>query len=150
MPIRTPLLYGLFLLATLAGCTQKVIVQLYPGSRLPAAEVALIRADLSASQELAGIIIRRVNGVDTLRTATPHIEVLPGPQTLRVELYKRATRNDAIADARAIHTLSFEALPGRVYQVRGKMLEGVGHVWIVDDANTYQAPARQQAESYLP
>lgn len=134
------------MLATLAvtACSQKA-VQVYLGARLPADEVALLRADLSASQDLAAIVIRRVNGVDTLRSHTPDIEVLPGPQIVRVELLKRASGDDAVSDARAFKTITFDAVAGGMYYVRGKMLDGIGRIWIVDGANAIVSSAEVSA-----
>lgn len=133
---RTPCLLVMMLTVLAAtACSQKV-VQVYLGARLPADEVALLHADLSASQDLAALSIRRVNGVDTLRARPPAIETLPGPQILRVELLRRASGDEVVSDARSFKTITFDAVAGRVYYIRGKMMDGVGHVWVVDDTQT--------------
>ena len=114
------------------ACAEKT-VQVYLGPPLPRDEVSTLRADVDSSQGLAAIAIRRVNGVDTLRAKPAEIEVLPGPQIVRVELVKRENSEDAISDARSFKTVTFDAAPGRTYYVRGKMLDGIGRVWIMDD-----------------
>ena len=35
----------------------------------------------------------------------------------------------------SINTVTFEALPGRAYSVRGKFVDGLGQVWVMDDRN---------------
>ena len=113
------------------GCAQKN-VQTYPGAKLAKDEIAILIAERSAD---ANVVIRRVNGVDTLRDRSPQIEVLPGKQIVRVEISKLGGSNDAYADTRSINTVTFEALPGRAYSVRGKFVDGLGQVWVVDDHN---------------
>jgi hypothetical protein len=124
-------LCGTLILAGVMGCAQKN-VQTYLGAKLARDEIAILTADRSAD---ANVVIRRVNGVDTLRDRSPQIEVLPGTQIVRVEVSKLGGNNDAYADTRSINTISFEALPGRAYSVRGKFVDGIGKVWIVDDRN---------------
>lgn len=134
--------YPILLLAMLYlhGCSQKVI-QVYPGVRQAQSEVAMLRADLGASQNLSSITIRRVNGVDTLHESVPEIEVLPGSLVVRVELLRRASGDDALSDARAFKTITFDAVAGRIYYLRGKMLDGIGRVWVVDDTNAMVSSA---------
>ena len=114
-----------------AGCAQKN-VQTYPGAKLAKDEVATLTAERSAD---ANVMIRRVNGVDTLRDRPPQIEVLPGKLVVRVEVSRLGGSNDAYADTHSINTISFDALPGRAYSLRGKFVDGLGQVWIVDDRN---------------
>jgi len=125
-------LCGTLVLVSALGCTQKN-VQTYLGAKLAKDEIAILTADRSAD---ANVVIRRVNGVDTLRDRPPQIEVLPGTQIVRVEVSKLGGSNDAYADTRSINTISFEALAGRAYRVRGKFVDGIGQVWVVDDRNT--------------
>jgi hypothetical protein len=124
-------LCGILVLISALGCTQKN-VQTYLGAKLAKDEIAILTADRSAD---ANVVIRRVNGVDTMRDRPPQIEVLPGTQIVRVEVSKLGGSNDAYADTRSINTITFEALPGRAYSVRGKFVDGIGQVWIVDDRN---------------
>ncbi len=119
------------LILLVAGCSQKN-VQTYPGAKLAKDEIATLTAERSAD---TNVMIRRVNGVDTLRDRPPQIEVLPGKLVVRVEVSRLGGSNDAYADARSINTISFDALPGRAYSVRGKFVDGLGQVWIVDDRN---------------
>ena len=122
---------GILVLLGVMGCAQKN-VQTYPGAKLAKDEIAILTADRTAD---ANVVIRRVNGVDTLRDRPPQIEVLPGKQIVRVEVSKLGGSNDAYADTRSINTITFEALPGRAYSVRGIFVDGLGQVWVVDDRN---------------
>jgi hypothetical protein len=133
MQMRNKLMWlcGTVALFSVIGCAPKN-VQTYPGAKLSKDEIAILTADRSAD---ADVVIRRVNGVDTLRDRAPQIEVLPGTQVVRVEISKLGGSNDAYADARSINTISFEAQAGRAYGVRGKFVDGIGKVWIVDDRN---------------
>ena len=124
-------LCGTFILFNLIACAP-TLVQTYPGAKLAKDEVAILTADRNAD---TNVVIRRVNGVDTLRDHAPQIEVLPGKQIVRVEVSKLGGSNDAYAAAHSINTISFEALPGRAYSMRGKFVDGLGLVWIVDDRN---------------
>ena len=124
-------LCGTLILLSVMGCSQKN-VQTYPGSKLAKDEIAILTAERSAD---ANIVIRRVNGVDTLRDRPPQIEVLPGKLVVRVEVSKLGGSTDAYADLRSINTVTFEALPGRAYSVRGKFVDGLGQVWVMDDRN---------------
>ena len=124
-------LCGTLILFSMTGCSQKN-VQTYPGSKLAKDEIAILTAERSAD---ANIVIRRVNGVDTLRDRPPQIEVLPGKLVVRVEVSKLGGSTDAYADLRSINTVTFEALPGRAYSVRGKFVDGLGQVWVMDDRN---------------
>ena len=124
-------LCGTLILVSAIGCAQKN-VQTYLGAKLARDEIAILTADRSAD---ANVVIRRVNGVDTLRDRSPKIEVLPGTQIVRVEVSKLGGSNDAYADTRSINTITFDALPGRAYSVRGKFVDGIGQVWVLDDRN---------------
>jgi len=124
-------LCGSLVLLSIIGCAQKN-VQTYPGAKLAKDEIAILTADRNAD---TNVVIRRVNGVDTLRDRSPQIEVLPGKLVVRVEVSKPGGSNDAYADTRSINTVTFEALPGRAYSVRGKFVDGLGQVWVVDDRN---------------
>ena len=134
MQMRNKMMWlcGTLILFSSLGCAPKNL-QTYPGAKLAKDEIAILTADRSAD---ANVVIRRVNGVDTLRDRSPRIEVLPGKQIVRVEVSKLGGSNDAYADTRSINSISFEALPGRSYSVRGKFVDGLGQVWIVDDRNT--------------
>lgn len=134
-------LCGTLVLLGAPGCAQKN-VQTYPGAKLARDEIAILTADRSAD---ANVVIRRVNGVDTMRDRPPQIEVLPGKLVVRVEVSRLGGSNDAYADTRSINTVNFEALPGRSYSVRGKFVDGLGQVWIVDDRNA-MVPAITAAE----
>ena len=124
-------LCGTLVLLSALGCAQKN-VQTYPGAKLAKDEIAILTADRSVD---ANVVIRRVNGIDTLRDRSPQIEVLPGKLVVRVEVSKLGDSNDAVADTRSINTVTFEALPGRAYSVRGKFVDGLGQVWVLDDRN---------------
>jgi len=124
-------LCGTLVVLSTLGCAQKN-VQTYPGAKLAKDEIAILTAGRSAD---ANVVIRRVNGVDTLRDRSPQIEVLPGKLVVRVEVSKLGGSNDAVADTRSINTVTFEALAGRAYSVRGKFVDGLGQVWVVDDRN---------------
>lgn len=123
--------YGTLILLSVMGCAQKNL-QTYPGAKLAKDEIAILTAERTAD---ANVVIRRVNGVDTLRDHSPRIEVLPGKQIVRVEVSKLGGSNDPYADTRSINTITFEALPGRTYSMRGKFVDGLGQVWVVDDRN---------------
>lgn len=133
MQTRNKLMWlcGMVVLFSVIGCA-KNNVQTYPGAKLAKDEIAILTADRSAD---ANVVIRRVNGVDTLRDSSPQIEVLPGELVVRVEVSKLGGSNDVYADTHSINTIRFEALPGRAYSMRGKFVDGLGRVWIVDDRN---------------
>ena len=124
-------LCGTLILFSVLGCSQRN-VQTYPGAKLAKNEIAMLSAERSAE---VNVVIRRVNGVDTLRDRPPQIEVLPGKLVVRAEVSKLGGSTDAYADMRSINTVTFEALPGRAYSVRGKFVDGLGEVWVVDDRN---------------
>ena len=123
--------YGTLILLSVMGCAQKNL-QTYPGAKLAKDEIAILTAERTAD---ANVVIRRVNGVDTLRDRPPQIEVLPGKQIVRVEVSRLGGSNDPYAGTRSINTITFKALPGRTYSVRGKFVDGLGQVWVVDDRN---------------
>lgn len=122
---------GTLILLCVMGCAQKNL-QTYPGAKLAKDEIAILTAERTAD---ANVVIRRVNGMDTLRDRSPRIEVLPGKQIVRVEISRLGGSNDPYADTRSINTITFEAHPGRTYSVRGKFVDGLGQVWVVDDRN---------------
>lgn len=124
-------LCGTVVLCGVISCA-KDNVQTYPGAKLAKDEVSILTADRSAE---TNVVIRRVNGIDTLRDNSPQIEVLPGKLVVRVEVSKLGGINDPYADAHSINTVSFEALPGHAYSMRGKFVDGLGKVWVVDDRN---------------
>lgn len=122
----------LLAIALLGACAAKP-VKLYPGNRLPANEVALLSADRGGSSGLTEIIVRRINGVDAAREDAPAVEILPGKQIVRIELFKKASDNDM--ESRHFVVVTFNAEAGHAYRAQGKIDSGLPSAWIVDDKN---------------
>jgi hypothetical protein len=122
------ILLGLFM----GGCSNTVKV--YSGPDLPRNQISVINAHKQTGQS-ASMLIRRVNGVETMEGSNANIQVVPGKQTLRVELHKTGSSSDSFSDMRSINTLSFFTQPGKLYRVYGDIDNGMGRVWIVDSKN---------------
>ena len=114
------------------GCSNTVKV--YSGPDLPPDQISVINAHKQTGQS-ASMLIRRVNGVETMEGSNANIQVLPGKQTLRIELHKTGSSSDSFSDMRSINTLSFFSKPGMFYRVYGDIDNGMGRVWIVDGKN---------------
>mgnify|MGYP001596306782 CR=1 FL=1 len=117
---------------------------IFDRSKMPAAEVAVLVADRSASPSGIAVVIRRVNGIDVVRKGSPAIEVVPGTQVIQVEVLRGGTSVDGYAEARSFSTISFDTAAGQRYRVRGIFENGLGKVWVVgqDGAPVPSQPLR--------
>lgn len=113
------LVFALLLLA--AGCG--TLVQTYEGPKRPTSEVAVLKTNVG-ELSFTTAWIDLVDGRD-LVIAYSELEVLPGRRTVRV-----AIKAGFLGGSR---TLSFDAVAGRSYRVRGLLARGGAHAWLEDE-----------------
>lgn len=114
------LAFALLLLA--AGCGGTT--QTYLGAKKPAHEVAVLKTNVG-ELTFTTAWIDVVDGKDLI-VAYSELEVLPGRRSVRV-----AIKAGIIGGNR---TLSFDAIAGRAYRVRGLLARGGSYAWLEDES----------------
>ncbi|MGV8040156.1 MAG: hypothetical protein AB2L07_08775 [Thermoanaerobaculaceae bacterium] len=103
--------------AVLAGLRASRVMKTYPGPRLARAEVALV------SRTIVFVQADQVDGMEVpgmLREYLDHLELRPGPHTLRLVYQMIGADGTTAASVRDV-TISFEVEPGRIYELDPKL-----------------------------